>query len=124
MLATQVDEMPPPDLRVMHATEAEKCDRLHATFEQMVEREPNDRPIVHHDLRDAGNGDLFQHVHDGHAEPGQVAADAGQMDPCQHPDACNFLFGDGSVRAMSVSTPRSVLLKLADVNDGSAVEIP
>jgi prepilin-type N-terminal cleavage/methylation domain-containing protein len=41
-----------------------------------------------------------------------------------HPDICNFLFGDGSVRALVTSTPRDILQKLADVNDGSPVQIP
>jgi prepilin-type N-terminal cleavage/methylation domain-containing protein/prepilin-type processing-associated H-X9-DG protein len=41
-----------------------------------------------------------------------------------HPNICNFLFGDGSVRALATSTPRDILQKLADVNDGSPVQIP
>jgi prepilin-type N-terminal cleavage/methylation domain-containing protein/prepilin-type processing-associated H-X9-DG protein len=41
-----------------------------------------------------------------------------------HPMVCNFLFGDGSVRALEASTPRDILQKLADVNDGSPVQLP
>ena len=41
-----------------------------------------------------------------------------------HPGVCNFLIGDGSVRSISVSTPRELCCKLADVCDGEAVTLP
>jgi prepilin-type processing-associated H-X9-DG protein len=47
-----------------------------------------------------------------------------------HPGVCNFLLGDGSVRAISVTTPPGtldnygVLLRLAAVDSGLTVSIP
>ena len=41
-----------------------------------------------------------------------------------HAVTCNFVFGDGSVRGLSISTPRDVLQKLADPKDGNPVQIP
>jgi prepilin-type N-terminal cleavage/methylation domain-containing protein len=38
-----------------------------------------------------------------------------------HPGICQFLFGDGSVRALSTDTDPSVLALLADIADGQAV---
>ena len=81
----------------------------------------------------AYQGSLVQHVGRTFDNAGQTIAtpsdDTNISSPfiwfgSAHLDLCNFLFGDGSVRAISVSTPRSVLLKLADVNDGGSVEIP
>lgn len=41
-----------------------------------------------------------------------------------HPGTVNFLLGDGSVRALALSTSWDVLWKLADVNDGNPVALP
>lgn len=42
-----------------------------------------------------------------------------------HPGICNFLVGDGSVRAISVTTPVFPILRaLADVGDGLSVSLP
>ncbi|MCL2120001.1 MAG: DUF1559 domain-containing protein, partial [Planctomycetaceae bacterium] len=41
-----------------------------------------------------------------------------------HPGVCNFLVGDGSVHAISATTPQFLLLALAIVNDGEAVSLP
>ena len=42
-----------------------------------------------------------------------------------HAGVCNFLFGDGAVRALANSTPVTpTLSNLANVRDGNAVEIP
>jgi len=41
-----------------------------------------------------------------------------------HPGMCNFAMGDGSVRAISVTTPANILLLLAHVNAGEPVSLP
>lgn len=41
-----------------------------------------------------------------------------------HPGLCNFVFGDGAVRPLSVTTPRGMLARLGTVNDGEAVQLP
>ncbi|MGL4944605.1 MAG: DUF1559 domain-containing protein [Thermoguttaceae bacterium] len=41
-----------------------------------------------------------------------------------HAGVCNFAIGDGSVRAISNTTPGSVLSALARVNDGVSVSLP
>ena len=41
-----------------------------------------------------------------------------------HPGICNFLIGDGSVHAISATTPQSILMALATVDDGEAVSLP
>jgi hypothetical protein len=41
-----------------------------------------------------------------------------------HAGICNFLLGDGSVRAISITTPTEILGAIAIVNDGKAVTIP
>lgn len=41
-----------------------------------------------------------------------------------HPGVCNFLFLDGSVHALSVSTPPAVLRHLGIVNDGQVIDLP
>jgi prepilin-type processing-associated H-X9-DG protein len=41
-----------------------------------------------------------------------------------HTGICNFAFGDGSVRSISVTTPPSILYPLARVDDGQAVNLP
>jgi hypothetical protein len=42
-----------------------------------------------------------------------------------HPGMCQFVLGDGSVRALSVTTPvNPILFRLAVVNDGQPVSIP
>jgi len=41
-----------------------------------------------------------------------------------HPAICQFLLGDGSVQAVSVTTPLSILFSYAVVNDGRAVSLP
>ncbi len=41
-----------------------------------------------------------------------------------HTGVCNFVIGDGSVQAVSVTTPHSVLASFAQVNDGKAVSLP
>ena len=41
-----------------------------------------------------------------------------------HPGVCNFLMGDGSVRAISLQTPQPTLVALANVKDGETVQVP
>ena len=41
-----------------------------------------------------------------------------------HPDVCNFLIGDGSVRSIPVVTPVRILMALSDVCDGATVSLP
>lgn len=42
-----------------------------------------------------------------------------------HPGVCNFVLGDGSVRAVPHSTPSAtILLRLAYVNDGATASLP
>jgi len=41
-----------------------------------------------------------------------------------HTGTVNFVIGDGSVQAVSVTTPYSVLVAYAQVNDGKAVSLP
>ena len=42
-----------------------------------------------------------------------------------HPGICQFLFGDGSVRPLAITThPENVLYRLADVRDGLPVALP
>ena len=42
-----------------------------------------------------------------------------------HPGVCNFLYGDGSVHSVSVTTSTAnVLIPMADVSDGLAVSVP
>ena len=42
-----------------------------------------------------------------------------------HPSVCNFIIGDGSVHALSVTTPDSILLPLIDTNNyGRVATIP
>lgn len=41
-----------------------------------------------------------------------------------HPGVCNFVIGDGSVRALAVTTPLSIVAPLSNVNDGKAVSLP
>ena len=41
-----------------------------------------------------------------------------------HPEICNFLLGDGSVRSIAVSTTVDLLHQLSDVMDGTPVELP
>jgi hypothetical protein len=41
-----------------------------------------------------------------------------------HPGICHFLLGDGSVRAFSVTTDPTLLVRLSIVNDGNAVTLP
>jgi prepilin-type processing-associated H-X9-DG protein len=42
-----------------------------------------------------------------------------------HPGMCQFVFGDGSVKAISVTIPvNPILFRLSVVNDGQTVEIP
>ena len=41
-----------------------------------------------------------------------------------HTSVCQFLLGDGSVQAISVTTPLSILFSFAVVNDGRSVSIP
>jgi prepilin-type N-terminal cleavage/methylation domain-containing protein len=41
-----------------------------------------------------------------------------------HTGMCNFLIGDGSVRGVSHTTSRDVLVPLSDVNDGVSVSLP
>jgi prepilin-type N-terminal cleavage/methylation domain-containing protein len=41
-----------------------------------------------------------------------------------HPGVVNFLLGDGSIRALQLTTPASILAALATVNDGTPVTIP
>ncbi|MDR3108356.1 MAG: DUF1559 domain-containing protein, partial [Planctomycetaceae bacterium] len=50
----------------------------------------------------------------------------------KHSGVCNFLMGDGSVRALSVTIPtgglaanaNSIMAKLGNVNDGNTVALP
>ena len=41
-----------------------------------------------------------------------------------HTSVCNFLMGDGSVQAVSVTTPSTLLQNLSDVSDGASVSLP
>ncbi len=42
-----------------------------------------------------------------------------------HPGVCNFLLGDGSVRAVPITTPKiAILARLVHVSDGEAVSMP
>jgi len=41
-----------------------------------------------------------------------------------HTGICQFLFGDGSVHAVSVTTPSALIEALTDVSDGRAVSLP
>jgi len=41
-----------------------------------------------------------------------------------HPGVCQFLLGDGSIRAMPVTTDSTILVRLACVNDGNSVTLP
>jgi len=41
-----------------------------------------------------------------------------------HPGVANFLFGDGSVRGLSKTTPPEILAALGTVDDGVAVSLP
>ncbi|MDR3197096.1 MAG: DUF1559 domain-containing protein [Planctomycetaceae bacterium] len=41
-----------------------------------------------------------------------------------HPGICNFVFGDGSVRGVSVTTPRNILKAVSRVDDGETVTLP
>lgn len=41
-----------------------------------------------------------------------------------HAGVCNFLLGDGSVRAVSTTTPHEVLYALSVVNDGETTQLP
>ena len=41
-----------------------------------------------------------------------------------HTSVANFVFGDGSVHAISITTPPSLLTALSDVSDGESVSIP
>ncbi len=78
-------------------------------------------------------GGMVQHIGRTFDIPGQVLAttldDTNISEPyawfgSAHAQICNFLFGDGSVRPVSVATPRTILVNLATVNDGNPVEIP
>lgn len=41
-----------------------------------------------------------------------------------HPGVCQFALGDGSVRAISCTTPVNVIFPLHVVNDGNVVTLP
>jgi hypothetical protein len=41
-----------------------------------------------------------------------------------HTGVCNFVLGDGSVRAVNAATPFNVLYAYATVNDGESVSLP
>jgi len=41
-----------------------------------------------------------------------------------HPGVCQFAVGDGSVRAVSNTTPMQILVWLTDVADGNSVSFP
>jgi prepilin-type N-terminal cleavage/methylation domain-containing protein/prepilin-type processing-associated H-X9-DG protein len=41
-----------------------------------------------------------------------------------HDGICNFLFGDGSVHGVRVTTPYTILIPLGDVSDGKSVTLP
>ena len=41
-----------------------------------------------------------------------------------HTSVCNFLMGDASVQAVSVTTPGLLLQNLSDVSDGASVSLP
>ncbi|MCZ2342844.1 MAG: DUF1559 domain-containing protein [Bacteroidales bacterium] len=41
-----------------------------------------------------------------------------------HPDSCNFLMADGSVRVVNVSIPPTTLVQLGSRNDGSVLDLP
>jgi len=41
-----------------------------------------------------------------------------------HPGICNFVLGDGSVRAIPITVSLSVIARLADVSDGTPVSLP
>ncbi len=59
--------------------------------------------------------------------PGEVAYDArptANWFGSFHPGICQFLIGDGSVRAIPVTTPLPTTYALGCVNDGTAVSLP
>ncbi|MDR1270022.1 MAG: DUF1559 domain-containing protein [Planctomycetaceae bacterium] len=41
-----------------------------------------------------------------------------------HPDICNFVLGDGSVRSLPLTTPYQTIGKLGHVSDGTTVTLP
>jgi len=41
-----------------------------------------------------------------------------------HPDVCQFLMGDGAVRAVSVTLSATIAARLSDVSDGETVSLP
>jgi hypothetical protein len=41
-----------------------------------------------------------------------------------HPDVCNFVLGDASVRSLPLTTPYQTIGKLGHVSDGAAVTLP
>jgi prepilin-type N-terminal cleavage/methylation domain-containing protein len=57
-------------------------------------------------------------------DPHLTWASSGYSFGSYHPGICNFLIGDGSIHALSVTTPDRILYMLADVADGGSVTIP
>ncbi|MDO4586544.1 MAG: DUF1559 domain-containing protein [Planctomycetia bacterium] len=55
------------------------------------------------------------------ALPGEEDGWSGHKFGSAHPSVVNFLYGDGSVHPISVTTPHEVLYPLSVVNDGKAV---
>ena len=55
------------------------------------------------------------------AEPGANVNQGHYSFGSHHPGVCQFVFGDGSVRALSVTTSTTILWNLARVNDGNSV---
>jgi len=58
------------------------------------------------------------------ALPNETTGNAPHRFGAAHPGICNFLAGDGSVHAISATTPQSLLMALSTVDDGEAVSIP
>jgi prepilin-type N-terminal cleavage/methylation domain-containing protein/prepilin-type processing-associated H-X9-DG protein len=113
------------------------------TSTQMLFGEKHFAPSRPAGLCDGGYGDcgylgsfpaaLVQHIARTFDNAGQTIAgksdDTNISEPAvwfgsAHPLTCNFVFGDGSVRGLAISTPRDVLQKLADPRDGNPVQIP
>jgi len=72
-----------------------------------------------------GSGELPLLKGDERAEPANQGSIYNHGFGSSHPGVCNFLFGDGAVRSIAVTTPvNPVLLSLGFVDDGLSVALP